>query len=243
MRTKIVLAIYQVWNTVSYELGKHESDPMSASVLEKPKTRTEDRPLEAAIAKVERVSKESLQTVVATRSLDAISTCIENADDDELQEIASARTNYDVLFIQLSKFLNVLILDDPLAAARLRGLKMKEELLNKAGGALTAEQAAELLHMTRQGVDKRRKARKLIAIDVGKRGYVYPAFQFDENVRLHLEKVLSEVDSRIEGWTLLAFFINGTDYLDGASPLEELRAGNLESVLRAARAYGKHGAP
>ena len=39
-----------------------------------------------------------------------------------------------------------------------------------------------------------------------------------------------------------AFFLSGDPRLNGATPLEELRRGNIEAVRRAASAYGEHGA-
>lgn len=133
--------------------------------------------------------------------------------------------------------------DDPLAAARLRGLRMKEELLRNAGGALTAEEVGKLLGLTRQAVDKRRKPRRLVAMRFGKRGFLYPTFQLDEQLTPLVKRVLQAIDERVQDWSLLAFFLNGNPYLNGVRPAAALREGKLEEVLRAARAYGRQGAP
>jgi hypothetical protein len=68
--------------------------------------------------------------------------------------------------------------DDPLAAARLRGFESKKQLVDQAGGVLTFEQAARLLGLTRQGVDRRRVQNRLIGLRQARRGYAYPQFQF-----------------------------------------------------------------
>ena len=60
---------------------------------------------------------------------------------------------------------------DPLAAARIRGLQMKRELLERAGGTLQPREVAELLGMSRQAVGKRRRAGKLIAVQTGRREF------------------------------------------------------------------------
>ena len=55
------------------------------------------------------------------------------------------------------------------------------------------------------------------------------------------ESALRELGVR-DPWMKAAFFLSGDPRLDGASPLEVLRRGDPEAVLRAARGYGEHGA-
>ena len=215
---------------------------MSAAVLEKPPVLVRKGSWERAVAKAQQLAVEGVKGVVITRSLEAVIKCVEAADSQNLQEIASAPTDYEVLLRQLTGCLDVLRGHDSLADARLRGLKMKEELLKQAGGAMNADQVGKLLNLTRQAVDKRRKARRLVAIEFGKRGYLYPAFQFDEQWVVPVEQVLERMDPRIEDWSLLAFFVNGNAYLKGASPVEVMRQGEVEEVLRAAQACGSQGA-
>src|SRR5260370_12740730 len=90
--------------------------------------------------------------------------------------------------------------DDPLLAARRRGLKRKKQMLNASGGSLTSEQVAEVLGISRQAVDKRRSSNQLLALTQGKRGYSYPGFQFDDGRTLKgLEEVLAEL-SPLDPW-------------------------------------------
>ena len=44
-------------------------------------------------------------------------------------------------------------------------------------------------------------------------------------------------------WEKLSFFLNPSDLLEGQTPLQALAEGkNIEDVMRAAKAYGEHGA-
>lgn len=131
---------------------------------------------------------------------------------------------------------------DPLYKARLRGLKIKRELLFTEGKPFNSEEVASLLGMSRQAVDKRRKQNRLLALSLGKRGYRFPAWQFTSTGTLPgLEKVL-EALSHISDWGKLEFFLTGDIRLEGNSPLECLRLGDIESVIRVAKLYGEQSA-
>lgn len=128
---------------------------------------------------------------------------------------------------------------DPLAAARLKGVQVKKDLLYQTGQPLTSEEAARLLGLTRQAVDKRRRKGQLLGISLGKRGYLYPLWQFQEGKVLSgLEPVLAAL-SKYDPWTQLMFLMTGDIRLGGSTPLERLQAGDLESVVWAASCYGK----
>jgi hypothetical protein len=131
---------------------------------------------------------------------------------------------------------------EPLAPAFIRGIEASRRLINEHGGALTAAQAAEILSISRQMVEKRRRAGKLLAISTGRHGYRYPAWQFHKSgILLGLEDVL-EVLANHDSWMQVAFFVSKNDRLAGDTPIEALKAGKLEPVLNAAAAYGEHGA-
>jgi len=67
---------------------------------------------------------------------------------------------------------------DPLAGARVRGLEAKRKLLEGEGGTISSAEAAKLLRVTRQAVDKRRKEGKLLGLEFGRKGFRYPTWQF-----------------------------------------------------------------
>jgi hypothetical protein len=128
---------------------------------------------------------------------------------------------------------------DPLAAARLRGMQVKRELLYVDGKPLSSEEVAKFLGISRQAVDKRRKKSQLLAVSLGKRGYYYPIWQFkDGNVIDGLDRVLRVLDE-FDPWTQLMFMQTGDIRLNDRTPLECLIAGEIDSVTSAAACYGK----
>ncbi len=131
---------------------------------------------------------------------------------------------------------------DPLAMARLRGIETKRQILTGNGGVLSAEKVAEVLTISRQAVDKRRKAGRLIGVSLGRRGFGYPAWQFSEQGTLpHLEAVLDALKPH-DAWTKLVFLASENVATNGKKPLDVLRTGDAEKVLAAARRYGEQGA-
>jgi hypothetical protein len=125
----------------------------------------------------------------------------------------------------------------------LRGVAVRKELLNAEGGVWTADQVQEFLRLTRQGVAQRRTRGKLLGVEVGKRGYLYPAWQFTETgVLPGLEEILA-ILSEGSDLSRMAFFLSGNIALDGKRPLDLLREGKIELVRRAAQLLGEQGAP
>jgi hypothetical protein len=128
---------------------------------------------------------------------------------------------------------------DPLAAARLRGTKVKQELLYGDGSPLKSEEVAQLLGISRQAVDKRRSKGQLLAVSLGKRGYFYPLWQFQAGEILPgLNLVLSAL-TNFDAWTQLMFMKTGDIRLNDRTPLECLIAGDVDGVVAAARCYGE----
>ncbi|HXB75606.1 MAG TPA: hypothetical protein VNY05_45660, partial [Candidatus Acidoferrales bacterium] len=90
---------------------------------------------------------------------------------------------------------------DPLAPAFIRGIVATRRLINENGGALTVAQVTARLGVSRQMVDKRRHAGRLLAIATGRHGYRYPVWQFyDSGVLPGLEDVL-KVLAPHDSWT------------------------------------------
>ena len=81
-----------------------------------------------------------------------------------------------------------------------------------------------------------------MAVELGRRGYYYSAWQFGESgTLLGLESVLKALSDH-DAWMQLAFFIAPNPRLDGRAPYQALAEGRLEAVLIAAQAYGEQGA-
>jgi hypothetical protein len=157
---------------------------------------------------------------------------------------AAAPTDLAVLVRALSsgELLGDLKLVEPLAPAFIRGIEAKRKLIEGHGGSLSAEKAADLLGITRQAVDKRRRTGKLIGLSTGRYGFRYPIWQFTESGTLEgLGDVLTLLAAHDE-WMQAAFLIGENPRLNGKTPIELLKKGQLERVLNAAEAYGMHGA-
>ena len=164
--------------------------------------------------------------------------------DQYLSDAVSAPTGYLVLLnvLKTPDVLEALQAADPLAPALVQGIEAKKRLLDEHGGVLTSEQVAKRIGLTHQAVEKRRSKGKLIAVSKGRRGYLYPAWQFTGgSVLPGLERVLDALSAHDE-WTRIIFFVNGNVRLSGRTPLEALKGGDFDSVIAAAEAYGEHGA-
>jgi hypothetical protein len=183
----------------------------------------------------------AVRNIFFQRSLRAIVE-LQSLDEKTLAEAVQAPTDYSVLLSALNteEALASIRAHDPLVGARLRGLEVKRNLVEAEGGALSTAETAKALRITRQAVDKRRKERKLLGVEVGKKGFLYPAWQIGLS---HLDDVLQALGDR-DSWEQLAFFLNPSALLGDRTPLEVLREGkhDIDDVLRAASAYGEQGA-
>lgn len=199
--------------------------------------------LHEAARALEQLSEPTRQ-IAATRALRAVSKAIANSPIQALAEAASASTDVEVLVraLQQPDTIETLRADDPLAPARLRGLREREKLLEVEGGTLSADGVAKHLNVTRQAVNKRRQQGALIGLDAGRHGYLYPAWQFvREGTIPDLEPVLGALKGH-DPWMQHIFMVSGNTRLANRTPLEALRQGRLDDVLKAARALGEHGA-
>jgi hypothetical protein len=164
--------------------------------------------------------------------------------EEAIVNATAAPTNLTVLVRALSssELLEDLKAVEPLAPAFIRGIEAKRRLIEEHGGTLTAEYFAQHLGISRQAVEKRRRAGKLIALAMGRHGYRYPVWQLTESgVLPGLDKVLAVLASHDE-WMQTAFFLSANPRLGDRTPVETLKAGEVERVLDAAEAYGEHGA-
>lgn len=181
-----------------------------------------------------------IREVFFRRSLRAIEE-LQEMDEGKLAEAVQAPTDYSVLVSALTsdEALASIRGRDPLAGARLRGIEAKRKLLEAEGDPLSSAQAAKLLKISRQAVDKRRRENKLLGLELGKKGYHYPSWQFDLR---GLEQVLSALSGR-DPWEKLSFFLNPSGILDDRTPLTVLRGkkDNLTEIVNAAVSYGEQG--
>jgi hypothetical protein len=180
-----------------------------------------------------RRSMQMLERLSATASAESLNAALSSPSD--VGGVASFLSEMAPLGVDLSTV-------DPFAESLAKGAVIKQELLERSGGGLTAAQVASALGITRQAVDKRRIRRTLLAVPTGSGDYVYPACQFDsEGVILRFEDVLQSF--QIEGpWTRLSVLLAPSPSLRGKSILEALKAGDVERAIAVANAFGEQGA-
>lgn len=187
-------------------------------------------------------SKKPLYGVVLTRVLRELARSRETLGTDGLRDAAGAPSDFEALLRVLQGIAPPASAGDPLIVARIRGAGMQHRLLSEEGPPLAAQSVADLLGITRQAVNKRRKAGQLIGILAGRKRFLYPSWQFTEaSVLAGLEDVLRQLKNS-DPWAQARFFLSGNARLGGARPLDELRKGKLEVVRRAAQAFGEQGA-
>jgi len=187
---------------------------------------------------------ESARLEFMARALAALEDLASRLDVRTIGLLAEPVSGYGVLLSALEQPVAVEALrrEDPLAGARLRGLRVREEMLEAEGGVFTGSEMAQLLRISRQAVDKRRRAGRLLAVELGRRRWLYPAWQVvDGHALAGIEETLAAL-REWPAWTKMAFFLSGDSRLGGDSPLAALRRGRVEEAVRAARAFGEHGA-
>ena len=72
--------------------------------------------------------------------------------------------------------------------------------------------------------------------------YVYPAFQIGADGLLPGVRDVLDAFAIADPWTRVNFMLTSDARLGGRRPVDVLREGDIASVVRAARAYGEHGA-
>ncbi len=207
-------------------------------------TTTPTDTLEATSELWQVVSDQQGKDDAVARILAAVTNLAKSTSNHHLNQVLGASSDFSVLLRLLNQpeTMALLMERDPLAPARLRGLQVRERLLASEGGTLTAEEAAQILGVSRQAIDNRRKRGGLLAVQLGRRGYRYPAWQFSaDGVLPGLRETLKAL-ADYSPWIQLAFLRNDNGWLDGRRPLDALRAGDVGAVLNAARQYGEQSA-
>ena len=89
--------------------------------------------------------------------------------------------------------------------------------------------------VSRQAVSKR----SLLALRTGNGRVYYPAFQFANGRPITgLADILAVIDEDlVSRWTLASWLVSPENALDGAPPIEALRAGEIQRVLDEAHAW------
>ncbi len=202
------------------------------------------RPLLEAVRDTLSASRDDVKNAILTRSLNLTRRAMEDVSPGILAEAVAASTDQEAMLriLEAPEMAAPAIDAASIDAARAAGIEARDQLLNAQGGSLPVERVAKYLGLTRQAVDKRRKANKLIGLSVGRHGYLYPSWQFSRNGTVPgLEDVLGAL-YRHDPWSQAIFLLSPNDRLDGMTPLEALRKGQTEDVKIAASLFGEHGA-
>jgi hypothetical protein len=132
--------------------------------------------------------------------------------------------------------------DNRLANAMARGISARQKLIVAEGGSLSAEEAARELGLSKTAVLKRYQKGQIIAWRQERQNAArFPVWQFkDHKVLDGLEEVLKVLNagSRLDDFGRMLFFLSNRGFLGGKRPLDCLRAGEINKVLKAAEGYG-----
>jgi len=123
-----------------------------------------------------------------------------------------------------------------------RGALARKRLEQAEGGAVSAEEVADLLGLSRQGVDYLRKAKRILAWRLTGGKWNYPLWQFHEGrVRLGISECLKALPSD-DPWGQMIFFLSPRESLLGRRPLDLILSGDIMNAIAAARRHQRHGA-
>lgn len=200
--------------------------------------------LQKAEQRINQQASNPVRSAFAARAINAIAALIGQTEPKMLVEITSASSDIEVLIRALVNHgeSEAARVQSPVLASRLRGIAMRDKLFRAAGGLLPVSKVAAILGISRQAVDKRRKADRLLAVSVGKRGYLYPACQFeDEKIIEGVAEILPKMNT-LSSWSALRFLVNANDRLEGRTPIQALHQGEIERVVGAASQFLEHGA-
>ena len=180
---------------------------------------------------------DSIQAAFLRRAMSALERIAGNASAKLLTDALAASTDVGSLAQLLSRsdVVGSAAIDlDPLVPMLARNVEHRQKLLQLAGGALSAEEAGRTLGITRQAVDKRRRARTLLAVREGS-DWRYPACQFHEG------EILPGITDVVLGfatagpWAALDFLLASDTVLEGRTPLQVLQGGDRDQVRRLIR--------
>ena len=189
-----------------------EVDGATFLVIFELKTSPRLRPLTRVIDSLSRTE----HPVFFSRAFNALSSITNELSSQSVEELTASPTDFELLVNAVSATSTAAASTDgdPLIRAKLRGIEHRKRILEKLGGTLSAEQVSELIGISRQAVDRRRSQNRLIGLTQGKRGYAYPAFQFEDGKTLDGLKEVLDALSGHDPWMQSIFFANGNDRLN-----------------------------
>ena len=173
------------------------------------------------------LSTDPVRAAFQRRSMDALNRISRQASIESLADALGATTDVGTLARVLgdSDVLGTAVAAlEPLAPLIARNAEHRLDLLGEVGGTLSAEEVGNLLGITRQAVDKRRRTNGLLAFRRSG-DWRYPRCQFDEEAHEVLDGIAKVVHAFAGSgpWVTLDFLLAPDDALDGQSPIGALR--------------------
>jgi hypothetical protein len=126
---------------------------------------------------------------------------------------------------------------DPLAAAPQRGEQAKRDILAAQGELLDVGEVATRLRIGMIALVQRLRDGGLLALRLDDETLKLPAWQFADDGLLPGLLDVMHARPDLGPWGQVLFFTSGDPYLDGRTPLDLLRRGEIEPVQRLAAAY------
>lgn len=129
---------------------------------------------------------------------------------------------------------------DPLLVAKLKGIETMKQMLQLEGEPWTSKQTANYLKVSLTAISKQRRQGKILGLKLGAKGYVFPSWQFQSGqVMPGVAKTIAILEQNlVPDWDKLRFFVTGDYQLNGKTPIEYLRLGQIELVTKSAKSYG-----
>lgn len=190
-------------------------------------------------------AKTTARDLLRNKAITAIVKLIDEVDEQTALEALSAPDDMSALvwFLASPGVTRIFAQSThPLAASLVRGVERRRQLLSMEGGTASGQEFAEALGISRQAVDKRRRAGDLLAIPSGSGDWRYPWWQLREGrVLPDFKEVMTALD-HLSPWACMDFFLSPDERLGGRRPLDALRSGEGDAVIQSARAEGEQGA-
>lgn len=176
---------------------------------------------------------DDIQFIASLRLFRAAESALKSASRDVLLQSLSSATDFGALArivsgVQFSDEINDL---DPYAGPVARNIEHRRVLKEMAGEMLTSGQVEQLIGVSRQAIDKRRKSGRLLALMIGS-DWSYPAFQFTDGAVDPLMEDVLIAHKEDDPWVILDIFLAKDDGFGGRSVLDLVKQKDSASLDR-----------
>lgn len=185
-----------------------------------------------------RVGPDSVQGIFLRRAVPALERIVKGTSANALAAALATSTDVELLARLLARpevAGGATTELDPFAPALARNIEHRKQLLERAGGTVSAEEAGRILAgISSAAVDEMRSANTLLAVREGN-DWRYPICQFvDGTVIPGFVDVIRELGEQ-GAWATLDFLLASDLVLGGRTPLQALQDGDIDAVRRVVR--------